>query len=356
MKVVVQLAVVAVLATAGAAGWYFRDAWLPGQQAKASATATPAQRAVPVEAKQVRIGTVDDVVEAVGTALANESITVTSKISGIVKAVRFTDGQVVKVGTVLVELEDREPLADLEAAKATRDQARAALNRARSLLTSGNAPQARVDDLDGAHRAAEARVKVIEARLADLKITAPFSGKLGIRRVSVGSLVSVGTAVTTLDDVETIKLRFFVPEAVIGNLRAGAEVSASGSGVPGRTFTGKVQSIDTRLDPSTRAVEVRAEFSNADGLLKPGMFLTVGLRLDRRDNALIVPEESLVPEGVRQYVYVVADGKAVKTEVKLGSRLPGEVEIREGLAPASVVITGGVQKIRDGIPVRPAGT
>ncbi len=353
MKVVAQLAVVAVLASAGAGGWYYRDALLPGQQAKASATATPAQRAVPIEAKRVRVGPIDDTVEAVGTALANESLTVTTKTSGIVKAIRFEEGQAVKAGAILIELDDREPAADHEATKATRDQAKAALDRAKSLLNTGNAPQARVDDLEGAYRAAAARVKVIEARLQDLKIVAPFSGRVGIRRISPGSLISVGTVITTLDDVEVIKLRFFVPEAAISAIKPGSSVAASGNGVPGRAFSGAISSIDTRVDITTRAVEVRAEFPNHDGLLKPGMFLTVKLALNRRDGAMIVPEEAVVPEGIRQYVYVVAGGKAVKTEVKLGARLPGEVEIREGLNPDAIVVTGGIQKIRDGSLVNP---
>jgi membrane fusion protein (multidrug efflux system) len=352
MKVVAQIAVVAVLGAAGLGGWMYRDAWIPGQQAKASATAAPAQRAIPVEAQKVRIGPIDDTVEAVGTALANESLTVTSKIAGIVKAIRFTEGQQVKAGTVLIELEDREPMANLESAKALRDQAKAAFNRTKSLQATGNAPASRLDDQEGAYRAAEARVRVIEAQLADLKIVAPFSGRVGIRRVSQGALISVGTVITTLDDVETIKLRFFVPEAAVSAVRTGSNVAASGNAAPDRVFTGSIASIDTRVDATTRAVEVRAEFPNQDGALKPGMFLTVKLALNRRNGALIVPEEAVVPEGIRQYVYVVADGKAVKTEVKLGSRLPGEVEIREGLNQNSVVVTSGVQKIRDGVPVR----
>lgn len=352
MKVVAQIAVVAVLASAGAGGWYYRDALLPGQQAKASATAVPAQRAIPIEARKVRIGPIDDTVEAVGTALANESLTVTTKISGIVKAIKFNEGQAVKAGAVILELDDREPSANLEAARATRDQAKAARDRAKSLLNTGNAPQARVDDVEGVYRNAEARVRVIEAQLGDLKITAPFSGRLGIRRVSPGSLVSVGTAITTLDDVDIIKLRFFVPEAAMASIRTGATVTAAGNGAPGRTFSGSITSVDTRVDPTTRAIEVRAEFPNPDGALKPGMFLTVKLALNRRENAMIVPEEAVVPEGIRQYVYIVADGKAVKTEVKLGARLPGEVEIREGLQPDSVIVTSGIQKIRDGSPVR----
>lgn len=352
MKVVAQLAVVAVLGTAGFAGWMYRDAWLPGQQAKASATATPAQRAVPVEAQKVRIGPVDDTVEAVGTALANESLTVTSKIAGIVKAIKFTEGQQVKAGTVILELEDREQVASLAAAQATRDQAKAAFDRTKSLQATGNAPASRLDEQEGIYRTAEARVRVIEAQLADLKIVAPFSGRVGIRRVSQGALISVGTIITTLDDVETIKLRFFVPESAMSAVKAGANVSASGNAAADRAFKGSITSIDTRVDTTTRAVEVRAEFPNQDGALKPGMFLTVKLALNRRDGALIVPEEAVVPEGIRQYVYTITDGKAVKTEVKLGSRLPGEVEIREGLNQNSVVVTSGIQKIRDGVPVR----
>lgn len=352
MKAAAQFAVIGVLVAAGAAGFYYRDTWFPGQQAKASATATPAQRAIPVEAKQVRIGSIDDNVEAVGTALANESLTVTSKTAGMVKAIRFEEGQFIKAGSTLIELDDREPSADLDAAKATRDQAKAALDRASRLLTTGNAPQARVDDLEGAYRAAAARVKVIEARVQDLRIVAPFSGRVGIRRVSPGSLISVGTVITTLDDVETIKLRFFVPEAAISAIASGATVAASGNGVAGRVFNGAITSIDTRVDTTTRAVEVRAEFNNKDGALKPGMFLTVKLALNRRDNAVLVPEDAVVPEGIRQYVYVIADGKAVKTEVKIGSRVPGEVEIREGLKPDAVIVTSGTQKIRDGVPVR----
>jgi membrane fusion protein (multidrug efflux system) len=353
MKVVAQIAVVAVLAGVGTAGWYYRDAWLPGQQAKASATATPAQRLIPVDAKKVRVGSVEDTVEAVGTALANESVTITSKISGIVKAIKFTEGQVVKAGTVILELDDREPAANHEALKATRDQAKAALDRAKTLFSTGNAPQARIDDLEGAYRNAEARMRVIDAQLGDLKIAAPFTGRIGIRRVSLGALISVGTVITTLDDVDTIKLRFFVPEVMLGGLRPDAEVKATAAAFPDRAFKGNITTVDTRIDTTTRAIEVRAAFPNPDGTLKPGMFLTVNISLNRRDNAVIVPEEAIVPEGARQYVFAITDGKAVKTEVKLGARVPGEVEVREGLTPDSLVVVGGVQKIRDGALVRP---
>ncbi|MBI1779738.1 MAG: efflux RND transporter periplasmic adaptor subunit [Proteobacteria bacterium] len=354
MRLVTQLGVVAVLAAIGGGAWFYRGQLMPSPSTSATAATGPAaaQRAVPVNVKPVRLGPIDDSIEAVGTALANESITVTAKTAGMVKAVRFTDGQSVKAGTVLLELDDRETLAELDAGKAAREQARVALERARALLGTGNAPQSRVDDLEGQFRSTDARARMSESRLNDLRIVAPFSGKLGLRRVSVGTLISPGTVITSLDDIDTIKLSFAVPETALAKVKPGSAVAASASAYPGQPFKGTVTVVDSRVDPVSRSSEVRAEIPNLEGALKPGMFLTVQLTLGRRENAMLVPEECLVPEGTRQYVYVVADGKAVKTEVKIGLRRQGDVEIVGGLKNTDSVVTAGVQKIRDGTPVR----
>ena len=354
MRLVTQLAIVAVIGGIGAGFWLFRDRIVasPATSVTAQSRSAPTQRAVPVNAKPAKLGPIDDTIEAVGTALANESITVTAKTAGMVKAVRFSDGQPVKAGTVLIELDDREILADLDAGKAAREQARIALDRAKQLLGTGNAPQSRVDDLDGQFRAADARARMTESRLNDLRIVAPFSGKLGIRRVSVGTLITPGTVITTLDDIDTIKLSFAVPETALAKVKPGATVTASASAYPGQPFKGTVTVVDSRVDPVSRSSEVRAEIPNVEGVLKPGMFLTVQLTLGRREKAVLIPEECLVPEGTRQYVYVVSDGKAVKTEVKIGLRRQGDVEIVEGVKAGDVIVTAGVQKIRDGTPVR----
>ena len=179
-------------------------------------------------------------------------------------------------------------------------------------------------------------------------IRAPFSGRVGLRRVSVGTLISPGDVITTLDDTSVIKLDFSVPENFLSTLREGLAVRATAPAFPGRTFTGKVASIDSRVDMNTRAVTVRALLANEDGALKPGMFLNVALANDERES-LFIPEQALTPEAERQFVFVVADGKAQRREVRIGARRPGSVEVLAGLTAGEQVIVEGTQKVRDGV-------
>jgi len=181
---------------------------------------------------------------------------------------------------------------------------------------------------------------------------APFSGKIGLRRVSVGALVQPGTVITTLDDIDTIRLKFSVPETLLSSLRPGLEVEAQATAFPGRTYKGTITSIDSRVDQITRAVEIRADIPNPDGSLKPGMFMSYKLALQRRENAVLVPEEALLSEGTRHYVFVVADGRTSKREVKVGERSTGEAEVLSGLKPGEVVVVAGIQKVRNGTAVR----
>jgi membrane fusion protein (multidrug efflux system) len=182
-------------------------------------------------------------------------------------------------------------------------------------------------------------------------IRAPFSGRVGLRRVSVGTLISPGDVITTLDDTSVIKLDFSVPENFLSTLREGLAVRATAPAFSGRTFTGKVASIDSRVDMNTRAVTVRALLANEDGALKAGMFLNVALANDERES-LFIPEQALTPEAERQFVFVVADGKAQRREVRIGARRPGSVEVLAGLTAGEQVIVEGTQKVRDGVPVR----
>jgi len=363
MRVVTQLAVLAVVGAVGAGAWAYRDqisALWAGEAATASGPAQggpgrggpPGGRAVAVEAGEVRVGPVREVVEAVGSVLANESVTVTSRVTGVVREVHFADGQQVEAGQLLVQLDDREALAQQEQARALRETARQNLARTRQLAAQRAAPQARVDELEQTMRAAEAQVAAVEARLQDLSVRAPFAGRVGIRRVSVGALIQPGSQITTLDDLSVVKLRFSVPETAIGALGHGDPVEAVSGAYPDRRFEGRVTAVDTRVDPVTRAVELRADIPNPDGALRPGMFMTVELVVANRPQAVLVPEEALVPEGARQFVFVVSDGRAVRTEVRLGTRTPGLVEVLDGLSPGQVVVTAGVQRLRDGAQVR----
>jgi membrane fusion protein (multidrug efflux system) len=174
---------------------------------------------------------------------------------------------------------------------------------------------------------------------------------VGLRRVSVGTLISPGDVITTLDDTSVIKLDFSVPENFLASIREGLSIRATAPAFPGRSFAGSVASIDSRVDMNTRSVTVRALLANDDGALKPGMFLNVTLANDERE-ALVIPEEALSPEAERQYVYVVADGKVSRREVRIGGRLPGTVEVLAGLTAGERVIVEGTQKVRDGASVK----
>jgi membrane fusion protein, multidrug efflux system len=293
-----------------------------------------------------------DVIEAVGTAKANESIDLTAKAAETVGAVNFTDGQKVDAGYVVAEMTSREQSADLAAARAELNEARQSHERISDLSAKGFATKAQLDAAVAARDTAAAKVRSLESRVTDRLIKAPFSGVLGLRKISVGSLVKPGDVITTLDDISIVKLDFTVPEAFLSALREGMTVRVTVAAYPSRTFEGKVAGIDTRIDPISRAVAVRAEVPNADGALRPGMLTTVSL-LNNQRQALSVPEESLVPIEDRQYVYVVtADKKADRREIKIGARQPGFVEVLSGLKAGESVVVEGTLRLRPGATVR----
>jgi membrane fusion protein (multidrug efflux system) len=370
MRRLVQVAVVAVVIAGGVAGWLaFADRGGPARTATApvaggaNAATAAAQdgrsrgqtggRPQPVVVAAVRQGLVIDQIESVGTARANEAVTITAKQTGIVSRINFREGQNVAAGAALIELDTGERRADLDNLRAQRDEARKKLVRAQQLrnLTMS---EARIDELEAQTRAAEARLRMAEVRLEDQRITAPFNGRLGLRQVSLGALVQPGTVITTLDDISTVKVEFSVPETALSRLRIGLPVKATSPGVENRTFEGEIAIIDTRIDPATRSIRVNARFPNRDESLRPGLFMNVEVVLDRRDNALLIPEEAIVPEGNRHFVFVVDNGRAVRTEVKVGVRQSAQVEIVNGLKPQDSVITRGVQKVRNGQAVVPA--
>lgn len=290
-------------------------------------------------------------IEAVGTAGANESVEVTSKTSNTVTAIRFEEGDRVRKGSVLVELDSAEARASLAEAEAALAESQNQFKRSRDLFTSRALSESQLDVIEATLKANQARVDVAKARLADTIIRASFDGNTGFRRVSVGSLVSPGTVITTLDDASLIKLDFTVAETYIHVLEKKLPVIAATAGLPGREFHGKVTNLDSRVDPVTRSIAVRAELPNPKGELRPGMFMTVRLQGEVVP-ALLIPEGAIVPEQGHMYVFVVDNGVALRREVKLGKRRPGEVEILEGLKEHERVVSEGTQNLRDGLAVR----
>jgi membrane fusion protein, multidrug efflux system len=288
---------------------------------------------------------------ALGTAHANEAVEVTSKTSNTVTAVRFKDGQRVQLGQVLVELDSAQARADLAAAEAASAESASQVKRSKELIDTRVISESQYEQLEATMKANAARVEAARARVNDTVIRAPFAGRVGLRRVSMGSLVNPGTTIATLDDLSVIKVDFSVPESMLASLREGLKVTATAAAFPGRDFAGTVTSVESRIDPITRSVTVRANIPNPDLALKPGMFLNVNLARDERD-ALMVPEAALVPEQSRQFLFVVEEGRAIRREVRIGRRQPGRVEIVAGLKAGDQVIVEGTQKVREGGTVR----
>lgn len=347
MRLPLQIAsVVAIIAVAGL-GWYgFVREDEKSQQTQAAA------RTVAVVGARATRGDIRVSFDAVGTLRANEAVTVTAKTAGIVRSINFSEGQKVEAGSVLVELDANEVRANLAEAEAARRNAAQLLDRSKALLPRQAIAQARVDELNLQLQGAEAAVRAAQARLQDLTIRAPFSGYTGLRQVSPGSLVRPADPVTTIDDTSIMKLEFSVPESTLRNLDPGMEVAAESTVYPGERFVGRLSAVDTRIDPVTRTVTAVAQLPNEDNRLRPGMFMTVRLTLENRTNVVLIPEESLVPSGSRQFVFMVTDGKVVRQEVQIAARNQGLVEVTDGLQGGEVVITRGVQKVREGQPVK----
>jgi membrane fusion protein (multidrug efflux system) len=305
---------------------------------------------IPVVVAPARIEHLALEVEALGTARANESVDVTAKVSNLVTAIRFVEGQQVRKGSVLVELDGAQARADLSVAEAALTESTSQLKRSRELYTTKVLSDQQIEQIEATFAANQARVASARARLGDTVIRAPFDGRVGLRRVSVGSFVAPGAVITTLDDSSQIKLDFTVPEAVVAAMKPGLTLEATSVAFPGRTFAGKVASVDSRVDPGTRSVLVRAIVPNSEGLLKPGMFMNVRLARGAAD-LLVVPEETLVPEQGDVFVYVVQDGKASKRRIQTGQRRVGSVQVTDGLQSGELVVTEGTQKLRDGASV-----
>ena len=338
------------IALAGAAGWLLYN------DGVSDARGMRGGRVVTVVSTPVETREFSDVVEALGTARARESVTLTARVSDTVRSVKFEDGQVVKKGDVLIRLEDDEENAQLSEAEANLKEAERSFERIKNLVRQGNASTAALDTEQRRLDEARFRLQAAQARLDDQRVVAPFDGVLGLRRVSEGSLLSSNQPITTIDAIDLIKLDFSVPERFIATLKQGQTVQAKVSAYPGRVFTGVITTIDSRIDPITRSVIVRAEIPNDETLLRPGLLMTVEV-LSKAWDAVSVPEQAVVPTAGRQYVFVMNGDEAERREVKLGLRRPGYVEVVEGLQVGDRVVVEGTLRLgREGMKVRDMAT
>lgn len=314
----------------------------PVGQARGGAPAVPVTTALVEPVQWV------DTIEAVGTTRARESISLTAKITETVRKVNFQDGQHVHAGDVLVELTSGQQVAALAEAQATFKDAESLMVRNNDLVRQGTVSKQVADTARATNDSAQARVAVLRAQLADRVVTAPFSGMLGLRQVSVGALVTPGTVITTLDDIDTVKLDFSLAERFLAAVRPGLALSVTTVAYPGRNFDGAVISVDSRVDPLTRSFLVRAELPNADHALRAGMLMTVMLLQPARE-VLAVPEIAVEQVGTGAFVYrVQADNKVSRVKVELGARQEGKVEVLSGLEAGARIVVDGTVKLRDG--------
>ena len=307
-------------------------------------------RATPVKTSKAEPQALPITIESLGTAIANESVNLTSQVTDKVISVNFNDGDAVEKGAILVQLNNFEEMARIEELKANIQEAKRQFSRIANLRQSNATSEQLLDEQKARVKALEAQLDVAQAQLDDLQIKAPFSGLLGNREISVGSLVQPGSTITTLDDISVIKVDFNIAENHLGSVAKGQKVSATSVAYPGTNFEGQISNIDTRLDPVSRSISARATIANPDGKLRPGMLLTVVVE-KRVLNALVLPEKSLVPVQDKQFVYVVKNDIAHQVEVITGERRPGLVQIIEGLESGDEVITEGTLRVRDQSPV-----
>ncbi|NKF52573.1 efflux RND transporter periplasmic adaptor subunit [Shewanella sp. WXL01] len=310
----------------------------------------PIPNVVVANAKMMQVR---DEVEALGTAKASESISVTAKVSEVITALNFDDGDLVKQGQLLVQLQDTEQQAKVREAKVALQEYMREFDRISSLVLSKTVAETERDSLQSKIDAARASLDQATSNVADRKIVAPFSGRLGLRNVSLGSFVTPSEQITTLDDVTKIKLDFSVPERFIQDLQEGKQIIAETVAFPDKIFKGTVTSIDSRINPTTRAVTVRAIVPNDDYKLIPGMLMKVNLIKQSRE-ALLLPESAIIPIQNKHYVYLVNnENKVERVAVSLGLRTRGWVEIIDGIQVGDPVIIRGILKVRPGAEVTP---
>lgn len=325
---------------------------------------------VAVEVGQVRAVSIQAEVQSVGTLLARQGVVVRPEVAGRIARLGFNDGQAVRRGQVLVQLDDALESAEVQQAQAQLSIAQASVQRNRELVAQNFVSKAALDESVASLQVAQARLQVAQARQQRMRIVAPFDGVMGIRQVNVGDYVGVGAAIASLDDIGQVLLDFRLPERFLSGLQRGQVAEVQVDALPGRRYTARVEAIDPQVDVNGRSVLVRARLENTQGDLRPGMFARVRALIGERSQAIMVPEEAIVPQGGRQWVVLVlrqpAPAGAAQDngtpqvrlvskliEVELGTRREGMVEVTGAVKPGDTVVTAGQQRVpRDGMALR----
>jgi membrane fusion protein (multidrug efflux system) len=310
----------------------------------------------PVEVIELRPAAVQEDLVAVGSLRSNESVVLRPEVAGRIAQIGFRDGQPVRRGQLIIGLDASVNQAEVAQARAEFELAQSNLKRTEDLARKNFVSSSAQEQAASNVQVSEAKLKLAEARLAKMRILAPFDGVVGIRNVSVGDYVKDGTDLVNIEDVGILKADFRLPERYFTQIRVGQPVEVTADAVAGEQFAGVIDATNPRIDANARSLEVRARLSNQERKLRPGMFVRVRVIIGERANALLVPEEAIVPLGEDFFVFRVNDGVAKRVKVKIGVRRAAKVEILDGLGAGDQVVTAGMRLARDGQQVKIVGS
>ncbi len=356
-EVIVGLAVVGLgigawLATRGDLGELLSGENKAAQEPPAGKGAwTSPTAGISVEAAPATAATASLKVKAIGSLQSDESVQIASEIAGRVTEIPLPEGSSVAAGDILIKLDDALARAEVDDMQARYEFAKGNLGRANMLARSGNVTERARDEATANSATAQATLELAKVRLSKHVIHAPFSGVVGIRKVSPGAYIAVGQPIVNVEKIDTLKVDFKLPELYLGDVKIGQTVDITVDALPGRTFEGTIYAIDPMVDVNGRALVIRAKLANPDQILRPGLFARILVKGTEGRSVVVVPESAIVPRGTEKIVYAIENGKAVETLVTLGERREGLVEIVAGLKTDAMVVTAGQQKLRNGSPV-----
>ena len=309
---------------------------------------------MPVEVAQVKEQSVADKFEAVGTIEAIEEITVVSEIDAAVVNLPFKEGNNIKRGELIAQLDDSQLAAEVIRAEALYTQNQATYKRFKSIVEQKAGTPQDLDDALASLKVAEANLKLAEARLNKTRIVAPFDGMIGSRKVSIGSFLRTGEAITELANLNEIRINFSAPERFLSQIKRGAEVIVTSPVYPGHEVKGKIIVIEPVINSDTRTVRIVARVQNPGQKFRPGMSANVSVILNERPEALTIPNEAVFANGNQSFVYLVnPDSTVVFAPVTLGLQLADMVEVISGLEQGMQIVTAGHQKLFPGAKVMP---
>ncbi|PUE40197.1 efflux RND transporter periplasmic adaptor subunit [Limnohabitans sp. Bal53] len=312
-----------------------------------------------VEVAKVESMTLVDETQAVGSLRSRQGVMLRPEVGGRVKQILFSDGQRVRKGQLMVQFEDQLQQAQVAQARAELSIAEANHKRNQELVAQNFISQRSLDESAAALEVSRAKLSLAQATLARLQVLAPFDGITGLKQINVGDYLKDGADMVNVEDIDAVLLDFRLPERFQAKIRAGQKAQLTVDALPGRPFMAIVQAVDPLIEANGRSVGVRGCIDNRQQQLRPGMFARVNAVFGSRDNALVIPEEAIIPQGGRTFVVKVVAGDkpgalvSERVAVKVGLRQPGKVEIVEGLSAGDTVVTAGHQRLqKDGMAVR----